>query len=252
VAAHPIVVLWTTPRSRSTAFERMMIERGAHDVVDEPFSARYYLSTEQRSTRYPRHEPSATATAVAEGLLRRAERGPVFVKEMAYHVLGAPTPLPATDVTHTFLVREPGAALASLARKWPDFTREEAGFDALADLHDRVEAASGPPPVIEADDLLADPPGIVSAWCAAVGIPYLPDALRWEPGMVPQWTRWRDWYGGVAASTGFAAPPAPTRPSPTPPPPEPGSPAMPPRVAELAAELRPIYRRLTRHRLSAG
>ncbi|MGH3730856.1 MAG: hypothetical protein ACRDTU_19185, partial [Micromonosporaceae bacterium] len=37
------IALWAVPRSRSTAFLRIMIERGDLDVVHEPFS---YLSEE--------------------------------------------------------------------------------------------------------------------------------------------------------------------------------------------------------------
>ena len=35
-----ILVLWAAPRSRSTAFFRMMAERGDHTVLHEPFSNR--------------------------------------------------------------------------------------------------------------------------------------------------------------------------------------------------------------------
>ncbi|HUD39315.1 MAG TPA: hypothetical protein VMR14_20630 [Streptosporangiaceae bacterium] len=34
----PILMLWSAPRSRSTAFFRMMIERGDFVCVHEPFS----------------------------------------------------------------------------------------------------------------------------------------------------------------------------------------------------------------------
>ncbi|MEZ5269359.1 MAG: hypothetical protein R2789_12650 [Microthrixaceae bacterium] len=82
---NPIIVLWTTPRSRSTAFERMMIERGDHTVLDEPFSARYYFSSERRSLRYDVEEPESTGGRVLERILSEAELAPVFVKDMAYH-----------------------------------------------------------------------------------------------------------------------------------------------------------------------
>jgi hypothetical protein len=34
----PVLALWSAPRCRSTAFERMMTERGDRVVVHEPFS----------------------------------------------------------------------------------------------------------------------------------------------------------------------------------------------------------------------
>ncbi len=47
-----IIALWAAPRSVSTAFERMMMERGDHAVVHEPFSAHYYLSSARTSDRF--------------------------------------------------------------------------------------------------------------------------------------------------------------------------------------------------------
>ena len=38
----PILALWAVPRSTSTAFERMMRQRGDHDCVHEPFGEVWY------------------------------------------------------------------------------------------------------------------------------------------------------------------------------------------------------------------
>ncbi len=242
---HRIIVLWTTPRSRSTAFERMMIERGDHTVIDEPFSARYYFSSESRSNRYEPTEPDATGEKVLGDLLREAESGPVFVKDMAYHTTGMMSPELLANFTNTFLVREPTATLSSLARKWPDHTAEEAGFDALGRAFDILVSAGSTPPVIDGDDLAARPEEVIAAWCEAVGIPFMAEALSWEPGMVPQWIRWQDWYEGVAASTGFVAPTSGAAPDTA----QPASaPAADP-VLERAAQ---VYRRLCGARIGTG
>ncbi|MEZ5238720.1 MAG: hypothetical protein R2716_07140 [Microthrixaceae bacterium] len=145
-----------------------------------------------------------------------AADSPVFCKDMAYHLSGMLTRELMSRFRNTFLIREPLGALRSLARKWPDFTEEEAGYGALGLAFDLAAAGvsgGGPdrdraplPLVIDADELAADPGPMVEAWCEAVGIPFLPGALEWEPGMVPQWTRWQDWYRGVAASSGFVRP----------------------------------------------
>ena len=36
--------------------------------------------------------------------------------------------------------------------------------------------------VIDSDDLLEHPRNIVEAYCDAVGIPFIEDALSWDPG----------------------------------------------------------------------
>ena len=35
---------------------------------------------------------------------------------------------------------------------------------------------------IDSDDLLSDPPGILSAYCLKMGIPYKPELFSWEAG----------------------------------------------------------------------
>ena len=233
MARHPIVVLWAVPRSASTAFERMMIERGDHHVVDEPFSAHYYFGAEKVSPRFDAVEPASRPGEILAALEEAAERGPVFVKDMAYHVASFATPELLGRFRNAFMIREPLVATASLAAHWPDFTEEEAGFDALGALASMVED----PVVVDHDDLCRDPSGVVAAFCERVGIPFLPHALTWSAGMRSEWERWADWHGAVAASTGFAA--APSRHG------DAGT-----RVREVADLCLPIYERL--HALRVG
>ena len=236
----PPLLLWATPRTLSTAFERMMIERGDHAVWDEPFSVPYYFGPDRRSARFALTEPDATVERVAHGIL--AHPGPLFVKDMAYQALPGPDDELLTGARHTFLIRDPARALVSYARKWPDITEEEAGYRAQRELFDRVTRLRGTEPVvIDGEDLRADPPAFVSAWCDRVGLDPRSDALQWEPGMQPQWERWRDWYAGVARSTGFV-------------PPEDGPPprASERRIADLVDRCRPHYEALAVHRLTAG
>ena len=56
---HKPIALWSVPRSLSTAFERVFVERGDFEVLHEPFSASYYYSTERRSDRFASEEPEA-------------------------------------------------------------------------------------------------------------------------------------------------------------------------------------------------
>ena len=205
-----LLALWAMPRTVSTAFGRMMIERGDHLVIDEPWSRAYYFGPERRSDRYPLTFPESTYANVRAGVLAAGRSTPVFVKDMAYHAAPGLTSDDLSAMTHTFLIRDPRAALSSLHARWPDFTDDEAGYRAQRTLFDRVVEATGSvPAVIDSDRLRADPARVVAAWCARVGIEQRPDSLRWEPGMRPEWQLWRDWYANAAASTGFAPPTPP-------------------------------------------
>jgi hypothetical protein len=205
-----LVALWGAPRTVSTAFERMMRERGDHEVLFEPFAAHYYFSADRRSPRYDglvEPSPEHDFDAILARLRDLATRRPVFIKDMAYHVAARVCPELLAAFTHTFIVRHPRLSLPSLARLWPDFTAEEAGFAALRQLFDRVVEDSGRvPPVIDGEDLRTDPERVVAAWCAAVGLEHRPDALTWRPGHADDdWRTWRPWVESVARSDGLVA-----------------------------------------------
>ncbi|HEX6311546.1 MAG TPA: sulfotransferase family protein [Acidimicrobiia bacterium] len=241
MAPHPILVLWATPRTVSTAFERMMIERGDHTVFDEPYSRHYYFGREKRSRRFADMLPFSGPDDILDRLEAAAERAPVFVKDMAYHVDALARPELMVRFVNTFLVRDPAAAIPSLAARWPDFTDEEAGYDALAHLVAVVDDLGHDVVIVDADDLCRDPPGIVRAYCERVGIPFVAEALHWEAGMRPEWELWRDWYEAAAASTGFGPPTGP------PAPPLRGD----ARVARAYERCLPVYEALRARRLRA-
>lgn len=217
----------------------MVRERGDHRVFTEPFSVAYYDGPEQRSTRYPVTESEATFEAVLTAVVDAAADGPVFVKDMAYHLgpkLRADT---LGRFTNTFLIRDPAWSLPSMARIWPEFSTDEAGYLAQRRVFDLVREVSGEvPPVIEATDLQADPDRVVSAWCERVGIDHSTEALTWEPGLPAGWERWAEWFEGAATSTGFRAPAAAQEP-----------PAVPPDLVDMVDEARRHYDHLRPHAL---
>ncbi len=171
--AHPIIMMWTVPRSVSTSFERMVIERGDHAVFDEPFSRRYYYGPDRRSARYTEQLPASSAPELLAELERAARERPVFVKDMAYHARGLLDEELLGRFRNCFLVRDPAASLRSLAGRWPDFTDEEAGWDSLDQAADVVERLGQPLVVVDAADLCRDPQGVVASWCAAMDLPFV-------------------------------------------------------------------------------
>jgi len=92
--------------------------------------------------------------------------------------------------------------------------------------------------IVDHHDLRADPPGMVRAWCDAVGIPFLPAALNWNTGRQPGWDRWSDWHETTSRTTGFL--PYRVTPPPT---------ADDPRVADAIATTRLGYERLHMRRV---
>lgn len=212
--AFEILVLWAVPRSRSTAFEKMMRTRSDHECFHEPFGEPWYsgpeaLAPEQRRNAVP---STYTYAEVTRRLRIAATKGPVFSKDFPHHVLhrwdsiidGAPL---ASCMRHSFLIRDPRRQIASLYSKWPDLEERETGHEEQRELFDRLADEAGhPPPVVDADDLVADPERIITAWCNAVGITPDPNALRWEATGDPTNYSFYDdgsWHTKLADSTGI-------------------------------------------------
>jgi hypothetical protein len=57
--------------------------------------------------------------------------------------------------------------------------------------------------VIEAEELVADPAGVVRDYCHRVGIEFIPSALTWSPGDRPEWSRTRQWHAQAARTGAF-------------------------------------------------
>ncbi|MEO0371251.1 MAG: sulfotransferase family protein [Pseudomonadota bacterium] len=188
---HPIIFLWATPRSTSTAFEWMMRQRGDLACFHEPFGMAWYQGPEARAPRpapHDRRRPEATFDKIWQDILKAAETRPVFVKDMPHHTDHLWSDAFLTRITHSFLIRDPAKVLASLHRSYQKagfaegFEPHEISFAPQQRLFDLLRARDLTPPVLDSDDLLADPDQMVATYCAAVGIPFIPDALSWEPG----------------------------------------------------------------------
>jgi Sulfotransferase domain len=198
------VALWAVPRSVSTAFERVFVERGDFKVFHEPFSASYYYSRERRSDRYADVEPKAEYDPqnVLARILERTQE-PVFFKDMAYHVSGFMTREFVSEFRNTFIVRDPIPVIASLHRFWPDFTLEETGYEQLRRLFGLAVENGEDPAIVDAAELIGNPEGTVAAYCEKLGVPFMPASLSWEPGAVPGWEMWGEWHEEAEQSTGI-------------------------------------------------
>jgi hypothetical protein len=232
----PILALWSPPRARSTVFYRAMLERGDLLALHEPFCNVADYGETDVDGRLVR---SGTELIAA---MRDAGR-PVFFKDTTDHhypeVLADRDFL--TRATHTFLIRPPDQIVASYAALRPEMTVEEVGLEHLHEIFTAVRDATGHTPlVVDSDDLVTDPPGTMAAYCDAVGLPFLADALTWQPSDRAEWRRSSRWHQGASDSTGIERRSASYA-----------------RTAENDAELaafvahhEPFYRELYAHRLS--
>lgn len=205
------LALWACPRSVSTAFEVMMMQRGDVTVLHEPFGPSYYYSEDRQSSRKNDVPPESqyNYSSVLRQIREKSANSQIFFKEMGYSVLPRLSKDFVSEFTNTFLIRDPADLLPSLYRKWPDFTLDEAGYTALGRLFDLAHCVDGRPPVvIDADDLCLRPEQVVEAYCAATGLEFRPEALHWEARPRPQLAWWEggSWHETVQTSRGFLPP----------------------------------------------
>lgn len=236
------IAMWSGPRNISTALLRSFGARADTAVCDEPLYAHYLLAT---GAPHPGREEVIAAHETDWRRVAAWLTGPVpggqrifYQKHMAHHLLPRIERGWLDALTHAFLIRNPAEMLASLVRVTPGAGLTDTGLPQQAELFERVAARTGEaPPVIDARDVLADPPGVLAALCLRLGIPWDPAMLGWEAGPRKTDGVWaKHWYTAVEASTGFAAPRA-------------KSPPLPAELRALRDLCMPYYERLAEHRL---
>lgn len=172
----------------------MMRQRGDFTCFHEPWNELYYYGQDRVSEREAEvnARPGHTYAAMWKILTSAATEGNAFTKDFVYSAEHSLTDEQLAAMTHTFLIRDPRRVVQGLAKHWPDCTWEEIGFESLHRLFHRIADRDGtPPPVMFSGDLLDDAAGTTRAYCAAVGIPFIADALEWEAGD----RREVSWYG---------------------------------------------------------
>ena len=163
-----ILSLWSTPRSRSTAFMWMMKTRGDYVVLLEPFAKSAYYSPKRifKDRVDRQHLPENNYQVVLQDLIQQSQKVQLFVKDFPYYFLHIVDDRFLSLFQHTFLIRDPAQMLPSYLYKWPDVTFEETGYQQLYQFFEKVVSFTGEiPPLIDADDLVKNPTSIVKVYC---------------------------------------------------------------------------------------
>ena len=238
------VAMWSGPRNISTAMMRAWENRDDCVVWDEPLYA-YYLA--RTGIDHPGAGDIIDAGDTDWARVVARCTGPVpggrrihFQKHMTHHMLEEVDRDWLARVNSFFLIRDPREVIASYARVREQVTVEDVGIPQQASLFDHVTRLRGSaPPVVDARDVLCDPPGLLRALCAALDVPFSERMLHWPAGPRDSDGVWaRYWYDSVERSTGFA----PYTPKPV---------DLAPDLAPLADACMDDYRRLHTLRLTA-
>jgi hypothetical protein len=203
------IAMWSGPRNLSTALMRSFGSRADTFVTDEPLYAHYLKVTKLA------HPGADEVIATHEHDWRRAAAwltGSVpegkaiwYQKHMTHHLLPGIERDWLANLTHAFLLRDPRDVLPSLDLKFAQPTLADTGLPQQIELFELVRRRTGRvPPVIDAADLLRDPPKILRLLCERLGIEYDACMLHWAAGKRATDGVWaKHWYHGVEQSTGF-------------------------------------------------
>jgi hypothetical protein len=231
------IAMWSGPRNISTALMRSWGNRPDTFVCDEPFYAHYLLST---GVRHPgaeeviqRHETDWRK--VVDWLTGPVPEGRTifYQKHMTHHLLPEIERDWLDRLTNAFLIREPGEMITSFVRIAGTPRLEDTGYPQQWAIFEHVRRQTGrTPPVIDARDVLEDPPRLLRALCAALDVEFMPAMLSWLPGPRATDGVWaKHWYDAVLQTTTFQ-------------PYKPKNEPIPSNLQSLLEEANAIYRRL--------
>ena len=235
------IAMWSGPRNISTAMMYAFGNRPDCVAWDEPF---YAFSLIHHGNDHPMREEIIAAndgdwdTLVAKCLAPATK--PIFYqKHMTHHMLTGYDRKWITKLTNAFLIRSPERVLASYAKKWSEVSLRDIGFVEQAEIFDMVAQKSGKaPPVVDAEDVLAEPRAVLGKLCEACRVAFDDAMLHWPAGPKAFDGVWAPhWYNAVWASTGFAKP-------------EPAALELPAHLAKIADAARPYYEKLREFRLT--
>jgi len=181
------IAMWSGPRNLSTAMMRSFGSRADTFVSDEPF---YGCFLKASGADHPMRDEVIAAMDCDWRSVMTTLRGepldgaPIWYQKQMWHHMTGPIGYEDFDgFKHAFLIREPERMIASYLRKRDVATFEGFGMDRQAEFFEREADRLGhAPPVIDANDVLADPETTLARLCGALGIPWDHAMLTWAPG----------------------------------------------------------------------
>ena len=240
---HKIIAMWSGPRNISTAMMYSFGNRPDCEAWDEPF---YGFALKTGGHDHPMRDEIIAGMETDWDRLMKACTTPsakplLYQKHMTHHMLPGHDRSFINGLGNAFLIRDPARVLASYTQKWADVDLNAIGFVQQAEIFDQVAQKQGhAPPVIDADDVLADPRAVLGRLCAALGIAFDDAMLAWPKGPKPFDGIWAPhWYNAVWQSEGFARPSSPAA----------KKDALPGALQEIADAAMPYYQSLLHHRI---
>lgn len=188
------VMLWTVPRSISTAFERCIGGLDNVDIIHEPYTTAYYFGPDRKYLQTPflPVEYGYSYQNIKDKLEGEyGDKDLVFCKDHAYSLDGRYDKIP-DGFKHTILIRNPAKSMSSFYEICTSpillnygllkyVLPEGMAFKQLYELYEHLKTHGTEPVIIDADDLIQYPEQIVRRYCEAIGVEFKDTMLDWDP-----------------------------------------------------------------------
>lgn len=203
------IAMWSGPRNISTAMMRSWENRADTQVVDEPFYAYYLRQTQSPHPCFDEimaSQSSDYAKVTSELCQGICDTPLQYQKQMTHHMLEGVDMRWTSGLTHCFLIRDPAQVVNSYTNSRGVCCAEDIGIIRQVELYKEISQLTGQDiPIIDSNDVLANPKGILSKLCERLHIPFDVAMLAWPAGRRESDGIWAShWYHSVELSTGFS------------------------------------------------
>ncbi len=199
------IAMWSGPRNISTTMMRSFSSRSDTFVSDEPFYACYLQRT---GLQHPGREEILRSCkrdyhSIINDITSQIPAGKKvwYQKHMAHHLEPGDSLDWTQGLMNCLLIRTPAEVISSFSKKNELNDESELGYLQQIQLY---RYHNNELPVVDAQDILQDPSGILSNLCAKCGIPFEKGMLSWVEGPHPADGIWgKYWYDQLWSTTGF-------------------------------------------------
>ena len=229
------ICLWSGPRNISTALMYSFAQRVDTTVVDEPLYGHYLEKMPAFHYHPGAKETIATMETngkkVIQTMLGDYPTPITFFKQMTHHLVHLDWSF-LSQMVNIILTRNPVDMLPSYAKNITTPTLKDVGYAAHIRLLAYLQERGQPVVVLDSEQLLLNPRGVLGELCRQINIPFDEKMLSWHMGARVEDGIWaKYWYHNVHRSTGFA----PYRSKTTP---------FPPHLKPLLVKCQPLYQQL--------
>ncbi len=196
-----IVILLSTPRNRTTVFEKSIEQLGCFDIRHEPFFDLCY------------DDKIEELGPLLESMVEESKDKLIFVKDFAFFMFDLMQEkrelIQSANIKFTFLIREPFDAILSLSKlKQDDFkfsAEEMMRYDRLWDCYELYRCLINEEPlIINSTNLIKYPEQVMRLYCDHIGVEFKPEMLVWSANEIPERLRdHQEWYQTAISSRGF-------------------------------------------------